>query len=652
MIDPKYSFCWILYFLVGNTVTFGQQFTTLDLARAEQQAFRKAVESVAQCVVQIEVFGVQDKADGVASGEGVTTGVVIEAEGWILTSLYSFKQTPASILVSVPGETSRLPARLVSRDFSREVALLKVEPSQALSAVDIAKTEDVQVGQWCIAVGKTYDSRSVTQSVGIVSAKGRAYGRAIQTDAKVSPINYGGPLIDLQGRVIGVLTPIAAAEMLEEDPSMLYDSGIGFAIPLQDLVKRLDKMKQGNEIRPGKLGIVSKTQNELAGPVRLSGAAPGTPAAQAGAKPGDVIISANDRPVELLADLRAALAQVDAGESLRFTVQRKDQRIDLQCDLVADVPVYRRRFLGIRPQKADQGVLIASIVGGSPAERAGLKPGQLITHCNGQPLKSVDELTTTLAVAELKVPIELRVTSSAAEDLTVQVLPETWPTTLIQDEPSKLLYRGQSEALDPSQVAQVTQLKLADLPNQIHVLIPPQAADFQLGCLLLFPEPGPVDLEQFKASWQEFARDFGWVVVAPTSTNPQAWSKDEALELPERLMARLSQEYQLDRSRSVCAGIGIGGQLALRAALGSKNQFAAVMTVATPVRGIPMVRPSMPMETLDFLLIGPKLEALTEQLNSVGFVANSIDSPGLDPGKWSSWPQSQILKWLESLGCI
>ncbi len=634
------------------TPSLACQADNTQLLRSEQNAFRKAVESVAPSVVQIETFGGQEKIDRQVVTEGPCTGTIVDPAGWIVTSLYSFKQLPTSILVSLPSG-NRVPARVVARDYSREIALLKVESDDPLPSVSATSVASLQVGQWCVALGKTYDSRNVTQSVGIVSAMGRAYGRAIQTDAKVSPINYGGPLIDLNGKVIGVLTPIAAAEMLESDPTMLYDSGIGFAIPLEEILKRLPKLKEGKDVRTGRLGIVSRGQNELAGPVKLTGAAPGTPAAKAGAKPGDIIVSAQGQPVELLADLRAALAQVDAGEQFNFTVRRGDEQLQLQCELVDEVPLYRRRYLGIQVETTERGLKLTSVDSKSPADKAGLKAGQELIEFNKQPLKSASDLVAALAVTELDTDHELVVLDEPnGPNRSVKLRVGTWPTELFSQDPRKLSYLDADGKEDASAKCSVTQIKLADIPNVIHAIIPPLPAKNILGCLVLFPEPGPVEIDKLKPAWEEFSKSYGWIVVIPTSNNPKSWSRDEATELPERLIARLSQEYKLDSLRTVVGGWGIGGQLAVRTGLAASKQFSAVMTIGTPLRGLPLNRANMPLQSVDFLFIGGKAEALAEQLNLLGFVANSLNPPGLDITKWSTVPMEAITKWLESLGHI
>ena len=243
------------------------------LVEREEAAFQAAAALGSGCVVQIETFGGLDRVESEIVSDGPTTGTVIDQDGWIISSLYSLRRQPASILVALPDGT-RVPARLVARDYSRELSLRKIEINEkskelgaSVSGIEIANPAElasIQVGQWVVALGKTYSKEQVSQSVGIISALDRAYGRAVQTDAKISPINYGGPLVDLSGKVIGILAPISPGSFFEGDSSELYDSGIGFAIPLSDILTRLPGLKSGEDVRPGKLGIVSSDQNEFA----------------------------------------------------------------------------------------------------------------------------------------------------------------------------------------------------------------------------------------------------------------------------------------------------------------------------------------------------------------------------------------------------
>ncbi len=177
---------------------------------------------------------------------------------------FNFIQQPSSILVTLP-DGQRQPATIVARDQSRMLVLLKVATETPLPVPVAVPRNEMQVGQWTVAVGRALSAQEINLSVGILSALDRIWGRAIQTDAKVSPSNYGGPLVDLRGRVLGILVPLAPEERTEVAGAEWYDSGIGFAVPLVDLQQRLDQLRSGTDLAPGILGIGLKSQRYLRG---------------------------------------------------------------------------------------------------------------------------------------------------------------------------------------------------------------------------------------------------------------------------------------------------------------------------------------------------------------------------------------------------
>lgn len=657
--------------LALSTSTLSAQSPTL--VGAEEAAFQAAVEQVAASVVQIETFGGLERADEELVADGPTTGTIVEADGWIISTLYSFRQQPASILVTLPNG-SRAAARIVARDFSREVALLKVDSDEPLPVARFAPKSDVQVGQWAVALGKTYDKQSVSQSVGIVSAIDRAYGKAIQTDAKVSPINYGGPLIDVAGRVIGILSPISPGTFLEGDSSQLYDSGIGFAIPIEDIVARLAAMQQGTDIHSGKLGAVSADQNDFVGPVRITGAAPGSPAAKVHLKSGDVIISAGGQPVTMLAQLKHALGPVDAGQSLSVVVERNGEQLTFEPTLAEEIPVYRRRYLGLRLRKASRGLLIEDIEPDSPAEKSSLRAGQTITHCNDAPLRTRSDLQSILAVAELDTPLRLHVLTPAepaqatdkeatadqappdvpsSDAQVVELLAATWPVDLPKSLPDIEPNAAAEDkpVADAKQETEVVDVVLGDFPNKAYAIIPPRSAERSLGLLVIFPEPGELDRAKTKAYWSDFCRDYGWIVAVINSGEPSAWSREE-IGLAGRVIGRLSNNYQLDKSRTVIAGLGVGGRVALAAALMENQRVSGAMTVGTDLSRLGWPTQNAPMQSIDFLLVGEekKLEPAAESLTKKGYAANVQAAGGLDIGKWETLPTQAVQRWLEGLG--
>lgn len=618
----------------------------LPLWTKEQAAFRLAAERAAECVVQIETFGGLERVGEQRVAEGPTTGTVIDAEGWIVSSLFSLRQQPASILVTLP-DGQRVPARIVARDFSRELAILKVETPTKLSTArpGPASASQQWVGSWAVALGKTYDANNVSQSIGIISAVDRAYGRAIQTDAKISPLNYGGPLVDLHGSTLGVLTPISPGTFIDGDSSQLYDSGIGFAIPLPDILQRLPRLQAGEDIHPGKLGIVAAEQNELAGPLRIAGAIPGSPAAKAGVRPGDFLIEANGKPIQLLAQFRHAIGPSDAGNPFAFTVLRGDQRIEMSGELLAELPTYRRRYLGLRLKETDKpGLEIVDVIANSPAGQSKLESGQRIIACNGQPLDSDLEFRKQIAVAELDRPLRLNVQGPEDSTSTVEILATTWPTELATDIPAA------DDRLEESMQPQVVDINLGDFPNQAYALIPPLADQRSLGLLVVFPEPGNLDREKTKAHWNSFARKFGWIVAVVNSGDTRRWTSEE-IQLAGRVVGRMEKGYKLNPAKIVYAGLGIGGRIALAAAVSKPEKVQGIITLGTSLERFRPKQENFPLKSLDFLFVGNPdlLKATAEALTEKGFAANLIPSQGIQGNKWDSLPQSQMEFWLEGI---
>jgi S1-C subfamily serine protease len=184
----------------------------------EEQAMKAAVARVAPSVVRIETLGGLETVGNLLVGTGPTTGLIVSSDGYVISSAFNFINKPTQILVYLADGT-RLPAQLAGRDDSRMLVLLKVPTSgldvkKQLPVPAAAPVTEIRVGQWAIAVGRVFDGDQTNLSVGIISAVNRVWGKAVQTDAKISPANYGGPLVDLEGRVLGVLVPMAPPRML------------------------------------------------------------------------------------------------------------------------------------------------------------------------------------------------------------------------------------------------------------------------------------------------------------------------------------------------------------------------------------------------------------------------------------------------------
>ncbi len=619
-----------------------------ELLNQEQSAFMAAAREGGQCVVQIETFGGLERVGQELIAEGPTTGTIVAPDGWIISTLFSLRQKPASILVALPDGT-RAPARIIARDYSRELALLKIDgyPDLPFATPSRLLTEPPSqlVGRWVLALGKTYDKLQASQSIGIISAVGRAYDRAIQTDAKISPINYGGPLVDLDGRILGILSPLSPGAFLEGDSTQIYDSGIGFAIPLQDILERLPRMQAGEDVRQGKLGIVPSEQNEFAGPVSIVGAMPGSPAAKAGVQAGDLLVTAQGKPVRILADLRHALGPVDAGSEFRFSVERDGQQVDLQVELTDEIPIYRRRYLGLRLRPSgDAGLEILAVEPDSPASATKLTSGMTIVSCNGKALESAEELRSLIAVAELDTPLVLSVTGEQDQMVDMALTPTTWPDGIARDMPAK------AEGMNDSLTTSFVDVNVGDFPNKAYALVPPLANERSLGILIIFPEPGSLEREKVKAIWGNFARDYGWIVAVINSGNPQRWSPEE-LQLAGRVLGRMKNGYTIDKARTVLGGLGVGGRMALLAAGMQPDKISAVMTIGTDFGRLRAGSRNSPLQSIDYLLVGDSeaLTAAAENLKQNGYAAEILPGNGLEPQKLETHPQEQLELWLEGL---
>ncbi|MCI0356859.1 MAG: S1C family serine protease, partial [Planctomycetaceae bacterium] len=199
------------------------------------KAFRAAAAKVQPSLVRIEGFGgIAAGVDGggyQAPGEGPTTGLVLSSDGYVVTSTFNFLRKPPIITVVTP-DGRRHVAKLLGRDETRKLCILKVDGVNGWPVPELASRDKLKVGQWVVATGIGFGAAQPALSAGIISATSRISGRAVQTDVNLSPANYGGPLIDLEGRVVGICAPLSPHGAGEAAGAEWYDSGIGFAVPL------------------------------------------------------------------------------------------------------------------------------------------------------------------------------------------------------------------------------------------------------------------------------------------------------------------------------------------------------------------------------------------------------------------------------------
>lgn len=420
----------------------------------------KAATGVADpSVVRLRVIGGEQQIDGESVNSLITTGVVISESGEVLTSAFALQGNPDAVFIEL-ANGSRIAAQVVATDEVRRLVLLRVDGGGPWRAIPSAAKSAVQVGQYAIALGRFYAADSVSISVGIVSALNRIHGRALQTDAKVSPVNYGGPLLALSGEALGILVPLSprgrgtAGSGLE-----WYDSGIGFAIPMQDALESAAKLRNGTDLRHGLLGLRLEETGAFSAQIVVADVVPGGPAAMAGLQQGDRILKMGERAMERPGMVEEYLLARYAGDAVSVLVQRGAEQKTLTAQLVAELPVLAPGYFGLLPvpqppspaSGGDEGLVqqmlrripggqapqnqIAAtddaaspkktlplrvlIVPGSPAANSGLPAVIDVLAVNGEQVESETQLRVRLRTsANMTTKIKWKIPNDATEEET------------------------------------------------------------------------------------------------------------------------------------------------------------------------------------------------------------------------------------------
>ncbi len=274
---------------------------------------------------------------GFLQAQGATTGVVLTSDGWIVVSRFALNFDPSTILVTLADGRS-FTARRGGEDTSRGIALIKID-AENLPVPEFVAPDTVRVGEWAFVAGRTFaPTGRPSVHVGIVSAVGRLFGRAVQIDAYTSPANYGGPVIDVRGHVMGVAVPLSPSG---RDAGVdWYDSGVGFATTIADIGELLERMKQGEELDRGWLGIALDSSG-LGPGAQVAQVVPESPAAGVGLRKDDVIVAVDGTDVLNTFHLQTLLGAHMAGDPVNLKVRRGDEEIGVTVFLAA-VPVKER----------------------------------------------------------------------------------------------------------------------------------------------------------------------------------------------------------------------------------------------------------------------------------------------------------------------
>jgi Do/DeqQ family serine protease len=361
-------------------------------------------------------FGIFGGRDRSFSSQSLGSGFVWSSEGIIVTNNHVVEGA-SSITVNFSDGT-QLPARLIGVDPDSDVAVLRVDAKNLLAA-PVGTSADLLIGETVIAVGNPF-GLSGTVTTGVVSALGRSVpskeaGRTftdfIQTDASINPGNSGGPLLNIDGRVIGINTMIFANAQ-----------GIGFAIPVDRAKKVILDILRYGQVHSAWIGAVTATitpEEARRTGLRASRGAlvarviSGSPAQAAGLRTGDIITAVAGKPIDSREAFSTLTATVAAGQPLPLTVAR-----DGRTESISVRPSEAPRDLGLRIlweiaglRVADQNrtVVIDEIARGSRSENIGLAQGDVIVGVNGVEVASVKDLNQALTQSAERSSIVLQV---------------------------------------------------------------------------------------------------------------------------------------------------------------------------------------------------------------------------------------------------
>lgn len=628
----------------------------------EQTAIRGAVATVADSVVQINTVGGFERVGDTTLALGPTTGLIVSDDGYIVSSAFNFAQHPTSIVVSLPSG-KQIPAELVARDRNRMLVLLKVETDEPLPVPSFVPEREMAVGQWSLAVGRTFQRDRVDTSLGIISALNRMHGRVVQTDANVSVANYGGPLVDIRGRVFGVLVPMSpgpgddAAEQ-EVAGAEYYDSGIGFAVPLEHILSVLNRWQKSDDLLPGKLGVGLKQGSPYTEEPRIVSVWPNSPATAAGWKPEDLIVAVNGKPVSTQSQLQFFLRPRYAGDSLTISIRRgignDAEEFDRELTLAAELPPYRQAFLGVVPgqtkkDEKQRGILVDLVWPDSPAAKANFRAGDRLAKLGES---DVNNLAAALeAMKGFQPGEEIDVTVIRDEKETqLKAKLDTLPEDILSNIDLENLKLPTGKLPDEPEV-----FKLPQFPQEAKYLAP-NNTDSPRG-LLLWLAADEKEEQALLTAWRNVCEKDGLILLVARPGSENGWQMDD-LEYLDQLARNARSRFAVDSQRVVIAGRDKGGQLAYALGLRRRQEFSGIIADNAPLPRTSKVPDNTPGSSLAVLTILPKGSNFTplvrndvQQLQKAGFPVTLVERPSKITGDSAidSGLQQMIARWIVGL---
>jgi serine protease Do len=538
--------------------------------RAEERAFRAAVDRVAGAVVGIEPAGATAAGEG-AGGGAPSSGVVIDAAGLIVTTPLAVPEGASAAVVVLP-DGRRVGARVRGRDEPRGLVLLRTDPLEGAPPLEAVPRTALAPGQWTIAVGRGWSHATPAVAVGVLSAVDRCWGRAVQTDAAVSPANYGGALVDIRGRMIGILVPPPNDAAATAGGADLYDSGIGFAVPFADVLAVRDRLDRGDTLVAGLLGITYRSRDALTGPPVIGSCRQGSPAAAAGLRPGDRIVAVDGRPTPRIADVRHRIAPRYAGAEVVLEVERpgSQRRLERKATLAATLPPWRRAVVGVTVAPG-AGVSVDWVLPGGPADLAGIARGDRIESAGvgGDDPVPLDGTAALAALLQGLGPGDTLAltTRRGAEPRTVVVT-----TVAAPGDPPTAPGEAAEEAV-------VVPLVAAEVPNPPLAVLP--GGTRPAGVLVFLGPPGDTGRDRAEV-WRRVAGRHGVAVILPEAESPRGWSRTDVPGIA-RALESLAARRPIDRARIAVAGRGADG-----------FAWSAADALGPAVRGVALVDAGLP----------------------------------------------------------
>jgi len=372
-------------------------------------------------------FGQQDAQPRKLNSLG--SGFIISGDGYIVTNNHVVAEAD-EIKVKLLGRDKPYDAKIIGRDPETDLALLKIEAGANLPVLEFGNSDATRVGEWVMAIGNPF-GLGHTVTAGIVSAKGRHIGAGpfdsfLQTDASINPGNSGGPLINMNGKVVGINTAIVP-----------NGQGIGFATPSSMADSIIQQLKNGKKIMRGWLGITMQELDENTAKavglkdtkgVLVAHVIPGDPADKGGMRIGDVIMKVGGQAVDSSTALLARIASLRPGEKIQLGVWRQNRMTDLTIALGERKPNFVAEQqnmspkaqaaasllgLGLRPVAGGEeaqalglqrphGLLILEVQPNTPAAQIDILPGDVIIEANQSPVNSVEQLKKLVADSRQK----------------------------------------------------------------------------------------------------------------------------------------------------------------------------------------------------------------------------------------------------------